>query len=62
MIILFWLFFAVTAGMFASIRRQRSGFGWFFVAVIFSPLVAFILLAILKPLPEFESARLMTIN
>jgi fumarate reductase subunit D len=44
-----WIFFCVAAAMFASIRRERSTIGWFFVAFFFSPLVAFILLAILKP-------------
>jgi uncharacterized membrane protein len=57
-----WLFFCIAAAMFASIRRNRSAFGWFFVAFFFSPLVAFILLAILKerapdlnlPEPEYD--------
>jgi hypothetical protein len=47
----FWLFLCVAAAMFADIRRKRNGFGWFVVAFFFSPLVAFILLAILEPLP-----------
>lgn len=52
MLVLGWLFFSVAAGMFAHNRRNRSGFGWFVVAVIFSPLVAFVLLAILQPTTE----------
>jgi hypothetical protein len=44
-----WIFFSVAAGMFASIHRNRSGMGWFFVAVFFTPLVAFVLLLILRP-------------
>lgn len=47
---LLWVFFAIAAGMFASIRRGRSGGGWFLIALFFSPLVAFVLLAILKPI------------
>jgi len=43
-----WMFFAVAVGMFASIRRNRSGLGWSILAVIISPLFAFILIAILK--------------
>jgi hypothetical protein len=46
----FWVFFCVAASMFASIHRNRSGVGWFFVAFFFSPLVAFVLLAILRPI------------
>jgi hypothetical protein len=50
-IILFmcWLFFSFATGMFASIRRHRNGVGWALVALFFSPMVAFILLAILLP-------------
>jgi len=33
--------------MFASIRRNRSGFGWFLFALFFSPPLAFIFVAIL---------------
>jgi branched-subunit amino acid transport protein AzlD len=47
-----WIFFSVAAGMFAHIHRNRHGGGWFFVAIFFSPLVAFVLLFILRPLPE----------
>src|SRR4051812_35253511 len=50
MFILGWLFFSVAAGMFASIRRNRNGGAWFAVALVFSPLVAFVLLLILHPL------------
>lgn len=46
-----WLFFSVAAGMFAQKRRNRDGGGWFFIALIFSPLVAFVLLAILEIAP-----------
>jgi hypothetical protein len=46
-----WIFFCVAAGMFAHIRRNRYGAEWFLVALVFSPLVAFVLLAILKEGP-----------
>jgi hypothetical protein len=45
--VFFWLFLSIAAGMFAHIRRNRNGVGWFFVALLLSPLVAFVLLAIL---------------
>jgi 4-hydroxybenzoate polyprenyltransferase len=57
MIILGWLFFSIAAALFAERRRNRNAFGWFVVALVFSPLVAFVLLAILDPrapLLEFE--------
>jgi biotin transporter BioY len=49
MFIIGWLLFSIAAGMFAHIRRNRNGVGWFFVAMLISPLVAFVLLAILHP-------------
>jgi hypothetical protein len=52
-----WFFFAVAAGMLASIRRNRDGVGWFFVAILFSPLVAFVLLLILQPNTKRKMTR-----
>jgi formate hydrogenlyase subunit 3/multisubunit Na+/H+ antiporter MnhD subunit len=43
-----WIFFCIAAAMFASIRRNRSAVGWFVFAFFFSPLIAFVFLAILK--------------
>ncbi|MBO4221973.1 hypothetical protein [Bradyrhizobium neotropicale] len=59
MIFLSWIAFAALVGAFASMRRNRSGFGWFVLALIISPLLAGILVAILKPLPE---ATTMTVH
>jgi len=43
---LFWLGFAVLCGIMAS-KRQRSGFGYFILAIVISPLLcALLLLAI----------------
>lgn len=52
MLIFGWLFFSIAAAMFAHIRRNRSSGGWLLVALFFSPLVAFVLLLILQPLPR----------
>jgi hypothetical protein len=49
MIFLFWIALSVAVGMFASIRRNRNGIGWFFAALIFSPLLAGIFVAIARP-------------
>ena len=43
-----WSTLSIAAGMFASIRRNRSGFGWFLFALFFSPAFAFIFVAILR--------------
>lgn len=45
---LFWVAFSIAVGMFAGTRRNRSGFGWFILAMIISPLLAGIFVAILK--------------
>jgi len=42
-IIFFWLLFALVVGMIAS-SRGRSGFGWFILACLISPLLAGIFL------------------
>ncbi len=49
-LLLLWLVLAVLVGVFASVRRNRSGVGWAVLAVLLSPLVAGILVAILLPL------------
>lgn len=47
----FWLGFAVVVGVYAS-RRGRSGLGWFLLAAVVSPLLAFLLCLALGPLPQ----------
>lgn len=43
-----WLFLAVAVGVYAKNHRGRSGLGWFVLALIISPLVAFILVLVMK--------------
>ena len=43
--VLAWLVFSVLAGVFAS-KRERSGFGFFLVALLLSPVVAFVWAAV----------------
>lgn len=45
-IVFFWLGFSVAVAMFASIRRNRSGFGWFLLSLLISPLLSVIFLLI----------------
>ncbi|MGQ2997117.1 zinc ribbon domain-containing protein [Variovorax sp.] len=47
----FWVLLCVGAGYWAS-HKGRTGVGWFFISVIVSPVIAFILLLILKDLPK----------
>jgi hypothetical protein len=45
-LIFFWLFFAVLVGVLAQ-KRGRMGFGWFILAVMFSPLLIGLLVLVL---------------
>ena len=47
--IFFWVLFAIAVGIFAS-NRGRSGFGWFFLSLIISPLLGIIFCAVSKNL------------
>lgn len=44
--VFFWLLFAIVAGI-AAASRGRSGLGWFFLAILISPLLALILVLVL---------------
>lgn len=56
-IVVFWLICAIVVGVIAS-SRGRSGFGWFILAVLFSPLLMGILvLALGRPKKEAEIAQ-----
>ena len=47
-VVLGWIAFSMLLAVFARLRRNRSGFGWFLLAaLLISPLVAFLLLMIL---------------
>ena len=48
-LVLGWLVFSVAIGVGAS-ARGRSGFGWFLLSIIISPLIAVILLALMPSL------------
>ena len=45
-ILLFWLLFSMLCGLVAS-SRGRSGFGYFVLAIIISPLLCIILVALM---------------
>lgn len=46
-IFFFWLIFSIVVGVAAS-SRGRSGFGWFVLSVLISPLLALILVLVLS--------------
>jgi hypothetical protein len=50
--LLYYILLCVAVGMFAGIRRNRNEIGWFFLAILLTPLLAFIFVAILMPLPK----------
>lgn len=47
-IFLTWLVFSIIVAVAAN-ARNRSAFGWFFIAIIISPLLALILVLVMKP-------------
>jgi hypothetical protein len=51
----FWFTFAIIVGVIAS-SRERSGFGWFLLAMVISPLLALILVALLPSLKPVQGA------
>lgn len=55
-IVLGWIVFAIVVGVAAS-GRGRSGFAWFLLAVVFSPLLMAVLLALLPKLINGSSAE-----
>lgn len=54
-ILIFWIGFSIAVGFFAS-SRGRSGFGWFLLACIISPLLAIIFAAIASDLTKQKEA------
>lgn len=50
-LIFVYLLFAIAAGIFAS-SRGRSGFGWFLISLLLSPLISFVFLLVLPNLKE----------
>lgn len=55
--VFFWLLWSVLVGVFAS-KRGRSGIGWFLVSVVLSPLIAFIILLVIRDIASEERAQL----
>jgi uncharacterized membrane protein YhdT len=60
-IFVFWLGFSVAIGVWAS-NRGRSGFGWFLLACLISPLLAGIFLAVTKNMARLPSLTVPSEN
>jgi len=54
--VLFWIGLAIVIGMAAG-SRGRSGFGWFLLALVISPLLALILIALMPSLARPAGAE-----
>ena len=46
-ILIFWIGLSIFVGYFASKHRGRSGFGWFVLSLIVSPLIGVLILLLL---------------
>jgi len=44
--IIVWIFLSILVGVFAS-SKKRSGMGWFFLSLIISPLITFIIMLVI---------------
>jgi Na+/H+-dicarboxylate symporter len=55
-IFVIWLIFAVLVGVYAS-SKGRSGVGFFFIAALLSPLIGFIIAAIVQPIRANTEAK-----
>lgn len=60
-IILFWIGLAIIVGVAAD-RRGRSGFGWFFLAVALSPIIAGLLLLAMGAPQTTGGANIKTLH
>lgn len=55
-IILFWFLVSIAIGIWAS-NKGRSGLGWFVLAILISPILAAIFLAVSKDLSKPSTAQ-----
>ena len=47
-----WVALSIAVGLFASNYRNRSGFGWFVLSLLISPLLGFVFAAVSKSIGE----------
>ena len=51
-IFILWIVLSIAVGLFASNYRNRSGFGWFALSLLISPLLGFVFAAVSKTIGE----------
>lgn len=51
-IFILWVALSIAVGLFASNYRNRSGFGWFVLSLLISPLLGFVFAAVSRSLGE----------
>jgi len=56
MFILVWLVLAILVGVYAA-SKGRSGIGFFFIAILLSPLIGFIIALVVQPITAETDAR-----
>lgn len=61
MFVFLWLLFAVAVGLLAS-TRGRSGFAWFLIAALLSPLIGFVFLLVTKDLAKTSESTVPAQN
>jgi hypothetical protein len=52
-----WSLPCFLVGLFASVRRNRSGFWWFVFSLLLSPVLGIIIVAILQPREQIYLTR-----
>lgn len=51
-----WIIFSVAVALFAN-GKNRSGFNWFLISMLTSPLIGFVFLMVMKPVePKAKEA------
>ncbi len=55
-VVLFWFGFAIAVGVLAS-NRGRSGFAWFLISVVISPLLGFIFVLVMENLSAKQDLK-----
>jgi len=56
---LFWILGAIVVGVFAKNKRSRSGFGWFLLSLVISPVLGFLFAIASRDLrPALEQAMM----
>lgn len=50
MTFIFWIIFSLLVGLYAKNKKNRSMLNWTLITMLISPLISFVIVAILDPL------------